>query len=94
QFSRDYLDPQKRSIGNSVQVFFTDGSKTQQVQVEYPIGHRRRRDEGIPALVRKFEAALATRFAPRQAERIKNACSSQARLEAMPVDTFMDHWAL
>ncbi|MDN5850218.1 MAG: bifunctional 2-methylcitrate dehydratase/aconitate hydratase [Nitrococcus sp.] len=94
QFSRDYLDPRKRSIGNSVQVFFTDGSRTKPVQVEYPIGHRRRRSEGLPALVRKFEAALATRFAPRQAERIKNACSSQARLEAMPVDTFMDHWVL
>ncbi|MCO6440155.1 MAG: bifunctional 2-methylcitrate dehydratase/aconitate hydratase [Nitrococcus mobilis] len=94
QFSRDYLDPQKRSIANSVQVFFTDGSKTELIRVEYPIGHRRRRSEGIPALIRKFEAALATRFAPRQAERIKNACSDQARLEAMSVDTFMDCWAL
>lgn len=94
QFSRDYLDPQKRSIGNSVQVFFADGSKTTKAQVEYPLGHRRRRDEGIPALIRKFDAALATRFAPRQAARIKNACASQERLEALPVDTFMDYWAL
>ena len=94
QFSRDYLDPQKRSIGNSVQVFFADGSNTAQAQVEYPLGHRRRRDEGIPALIRKFEAALATRFAPRQAARIKNACASQEGLEALPVDAFMDYWAL
>ncbi len=94
QFSHDYLDPQKRSIANSVQVFFADGSKTELIRVEYPIGHRRRRSEGIPALSRKFEAALATRFAPRQIERINNACSNQAHLEAIPVDTFMDCWAL
>ncbi|SEO88053.1 bifunctional 2-methylcitrate dehydratase/aconitate hydratase [Aquisalimonas asiatica] len=94
QFSKDYLDPNKRSIGNAVQVFFQDGSKTERVAVEYPIGHRRRRDEGIPVLVEKFEAALATRFAPRQAERIRHACADQRRLEELPVNVFMDLWAL
>ena len=93
-YSRDYLDPRKRSIGNSVQVLFKDGSKTEKVEVEYPIGHRRRRREGIPLLVDKFEAALATRFAPRQAKAIKAACIDQARLEAMPVHEFVDLWAL
>ncbi|MFV8836270.1 bifunctional 2-methylcitrate dehydratase/aconitate hydratase [Aquisalimonas sp. APHAB1-3] len=94
QFSKDYLDPDKRSIGNAVQVFFKDGSSTERVAVEYPIGHRRRRDEGIPVLVEKFEAALATRFAPRQAERIRHACADQRRLEELPVNVFMDLWAL
>lgn len=94
QFSRDYLDPEKRSIANAVQVFFTDGSATEKIQVEYPLGHQRRRVEGIPALIRKFEAGLASRFTPAQAERIKDACSTQGALEAMPVATFMDHWAL
>ncbi|HKJ95494.1 MAG TPA: bifunctional 2-methylcitrate dehydratase/aconitate hydratase [Gammaproteobacteria bacterium] len=94
QFSRDYLDPDKRSIGNAVQVFFTDGSSTDRVAVEYPIGHRRRRREGIPVLLDKFERALATRFAPRQTQRILDACSDHERLEAMPVHEFVDLWAL
>lgn len=94
KFSCDYLDPQKRSIGNSVQVFFADGSKTRRIVVEYPLGHRRRRKEGIPVLIEKFEAALATRFAPRQGERISNVCHDPAQLQAMPVDRFMDLWAL
>ncbi|QIT53831.1 bifunctional 2-methylcitrate dehydratase/aconitate hydratase [Aquisalimonas sp. 2447] len=94
RFSKDYLDPDKRSIGNAVQVLFKDGSSTDRVAVEYPIGHRRRRDEGIPVLVEKFDSALATRFAPRQAERIRNACADQKRLEQMPVNAFMDLWAL
>lgn len=93
-FSKDYLDPDKRSIGNAVQVFFKDGSKTDRIAVEYPIGHRRRRDEGIPVLVDKFDNALKTRFAPRQAERIRAACADQKRLEDMPVNEFMDLWAL
>ncbi|MDN3516723.1 bifunctional 2-methylcitrate dehydratase/aconitate hydratase [Aquisalimonas lutea] len=94
QFSKDYLDPDKRSIGNAVQVIFKDGSKTDRVAVEYPIGHRRRRDEGIPVLVEKFENALATRFAPRQAEAIRRACENQRALEDMPVNEFMDLWAM
>ncbi len=91
-FSEEYLDPDKRAIGNAVQVFFKDGSQTDRIAVDYPIGHRRRRDEGIPELVNKFEKALATRFAPRQAQRIEAACGDQNRLEAMPVNEFMDLW--
>ena len=91
-FSEAYLDPAKRAIGNAVQVFFNDGSHTERVAVDYPIGHRRRRDEGIPELVGKFERALAGRFAPRQAQRIEAACGDQNRLEAMPVNEFMDLW--
>jgi 2-methylcitrate dehydratase PrpD len=61
-FSRDYLDPQKRSIANSVQVYFTDGTSTERVEVEYPLGHRRRRAESRPELLRKFERNVASRL--------------------------------
>ncbi|MGD8709752.1 MAG: bifunctional 2-methylcitrate dehydratase/aconitate hydratase [Ectothiorhodospiraceae bacterium] len=93
-FSEEYLDPDKRAIGNAIQIFFKDGSKTERVQVDYPIGHRRRREEGIPVLVEKFENALSTRFAPKQAEKIKAACADQQSLEDMPVHEFVDLWAL
>ena len=69
RYTRDYLDPDKRSIANAVQVFFKDGSSTENVEVEYPIGHRRRRAEGMPLLMKKFEANLASRFAPLSARR-------------------------
>ncbi len=91
-FSRDYLDPHKRAIGNAVQVWFTDGSCTERVAVDYPIGHRRRRDEGIPKLVAKFEHNLATLFGARQHAAIVSACADQARFEASPVEEFMALW--
>jgi 2-methylcitrate dehydratase len=90
RYSREYHEPDKRSIANAIQVFFKDGSKTDKVEVEYPIGHRRRRKEGIPILEDKFRRNLATRFPARQAARIVDLCSDQARLEATPVDQFMD----
>jgi 2-methylcitrate dehydratase len=91
-FSRDYLDPEKRAIGNAVQVTFTDGSSTERVAVDYPIGHRRRRAEGIPQLEAKFESNLATLFGARQRAAIVAACADQARLEALPVADFMALW--
>jgi 2-methylcitrate dehydratase len=90
RYSRDYLDPEKRSIANSVQVFFNDGLCTEKTTVEYPIGHRRRRSEGMPLLVKKFEANLASRFAPAQCERILSLCMDPDRLLATPVDEFTD----
>ena len=93
-FTQDYFDPHKRAIGNAVQVYFKDGSKTDRVAVDYPIGHRRRRDEGIPVLEDKFQRALATRFAARRVSAIMDACGDQGRLESMPVNAFMDLWAL
>lgn len=90
QFSVDYLDPEKRSIGNAVQVFFRDGSRTERLTVEYPIGHRRRRAEGIPLLVEKFERNIATRLSPKQCRRLSALCASQAELEATPVNEFME----
>jgi 2-methylcitrate dehydratase len=90
QFTVDYLDPTKRSIGNSVQVFFRDGTQTELVAVEYPIGHRRRRKEGVPLLLEKFERNLRGRIPPRKADAILSLCSSRARLEPTAVNRFMD----
>ena len=91
-FSRDYLDPDKRAIGNALQVFFTNGSRTARAVIEYPVGHRRRRAEGIPLLLEKFHASLATRFAAAQVASIEEACADQATLEAMAVDEFVSLW--
>ncbi|MGB7815887.1 MAG: bifunctional 2-methylcitrate dehydratase/aconitate hydratase [Methylotenera sp.] len=90
QYTTDYHDPEKRSIANAIQIFFKDGSSSSNVAVEYPIGHRRRRGEGIPELVKKFQVNLARRFdASKQAD-ILALCLDHARLEATPVNTFMD----
>ncbi|MHC6224986.1 2-methylcitrate dehydratase [Pseudomonas sp. X10] len=90
RFTREYLEADKRSIANAVQVFFNDGTSTGQVTVEYPIGHRRRRAEGIPLLEEKFKANLATRFAGQRCAEIFALCKEQARLEATPVHRFVD----
>jgi 2-methylcitrate dehydratase len=89
KFTKDYLDPAKRSIGNAVQVLFRDGRSTDKVTVEYPIGHRRRRAEGVPLLLAKFEKNLRTRLAPPAAERVLQATADPARLEQMPVQDFV-----
>ena len=89
QYSRDYLDPGKRSIANALQIGFKDGSATEKIAVEYPIGHRRRRAEGIPLLEKKFITNLATRFPAKQVSAILNPCLDQQCLEAMPVNEFM-----
>ncbi|PAU56893.1 2-methylcitrate dehydratase [Pseudomonas indica] len=89
RYSREYLEADKRSIANAVQVFFTDGSATEKVEVEYPIGHRRRRAEGIPLLEEKFKANLASRFPGQRCMQIFSLCQDRARLESMPVDRFM-----
>ncbi|MGF1644839.1 MAG: 2-methylcitrate dehydratase, partial [Thiotrichales bacterium] len=90
RFTKEYLDADKRSIGNAVQVFFNDGTATEKVSVDYPIGHRRRRREGIPVLEEKFARNIATRLAAKQALALIHACSDQERLEAMPVNEFME----
>ncbi|QLF92040.1 2-methylcitrate dehydratase [Pseudomonas sp. ABC1] len=90
RYTREYLEDDKRSIANAIQVFFTDGSSTEKVAVEYPIGHRRRRVEGIPLLEEKFKANLATRFAPQRCTAIFELARDQARLEATPVHKFVD----
>jgi 2-methylcitrate dehydratase len=94
RYTKEYLDADKRSIANAVQVFFKDGTHTEKIAVEYPIGHRRRRAEGMPLLVKKFEANLASRFAPKQCEAIMTLCNDARRLDATPVDRFTDMFAL
>ena len=89
-FSKDYLDPAKRSIANAITVEFNDGTKTREVVVEYPIGHRRRRDDGIPLLVEKFRVNVARRFAAKQQQAILDVALDQKRLAAMTVNEFVD----
>lgn len=89
RFTREYLEADKRSIANAIQVFFNDGTCTGQIVVQYPIGHRRRRAQGIPLLEDKFKANLATRFVGQRCTKIFALCKDQARLEAMPVHTFV-----
>ncbi len=90
QYSIDYHDPDKRSIANAVTVHFTDGTSTPRVEVEYPIGHRRRRAEGIPLLFAKFEANLNTRFSAERVAAIKELFLDHDRLSATPVHVLMD----
>jgi 2-methylcitrate dehydratase len=92
EFSRDYLDAAKRAIGNAVQVWFADGTRTERVAIDYPIGHRRRRAEGIPQLVTKFERNLATLFGAKQRAAIAAACADQDQFESLPVEDFMALW--
>jgi 2-methylcitrate dehydratase len=88
-FTQEYYDPNKRYIGNAVQVFFKDGTAGQRVQVDYPIGHRKRREEGMPVLVKKFEASIAAHFNPKQTESIKAMFKDPVVLAAMPVSEFV-----
>jgi len=88
-FTQEYYAADKRYIGNAVQVFFRDGSRSTRVQVDFPIGHRKRRAEGMPLLVGKFTAAVDAHFAAKQAERIKALFARSAQLDALPVNELM-----
>ena len=90
KFSQDYLDPDKRSIANAITVEFADGRKLKEVVVEYPIGHRRRRKEGIPVLVEKFKTNLARRFPAKQQRAILDLALDAEKLQATPVHEFVD----
>lgn len=92
QYSKDYLDPNKRSIANAVQVFFKDGTQTEQVAVEYPIGHKRRRQEGIPLLIKKFKENLKTHYSNKQLRQILEVCDNKTRLSETDVTEFMELW--
>ncbi len=92
RYSKDYLDPDKRSIANAIQIFFKDGTKTDRIEIEYPIGHRRRRADGIPVLEAKFAAALHAHYNEKQAKSIIAICSDQAGLEKMSVKDFINAW--
>jgi 2-methylcitrate dehydratase len=88
-FTEEYYAADKRYIGNAIQVFFKDGSSTKRVAIDYPIGHRKRRAEGMPILVKKFEAAVAAHFPAKQADLIRLTFADAKKLDAMPVQEFM-----
>jgi 2-methylcitrate dehydratase len=94
EFSREYLDPEARSIANAAQVFFADGSSTPRVEVRFPIGHRRRRAEARPYLLTKFAANIATRLPARRCERLVALWHEPETLAALPVHQFMDLLAM
>ncbi len=87
-YSKDYLDPEKRSIANAMQVFFQDGSKTERIEVHYPIGHRRRRAEGIPVLQQKARDAFSAHYGKDKAAHLMSLFADRSKLEAMPVHEF------
>ena len=93
-YSQAYLDPEKRSVANAVQVFFADGTSTERVAVEYPIGHRRRRAEALPLLERKLADNAATRLPPRRVDALLGLWPDPARLAEMPVHAFMGALAI
>jgi 2-methylcitrate dehydratase len=88
-FTTEYYAADKRYIGNAIQVFFKDGSKTERVQVDYPIGHRKRRTEGMPVLIKKFEASVDEHFSAKQSTTIKALFADVKKLDALPVHEFV-----
>ena len=90
RYSKDYLADDKRSIANALQVFFKDGSQTDKVEVEYPVGHRHRRQEGIPLLERKFLNSLESTYSKEHSDKIFSLCLDQEKIEQIPVNKFMD----
>ena len=89
RYTREYLEPDKRSIANAVEVTFNDGTSTGKVEVEYPIGHRRRRKEGIPLLMSKFGSNIRTRLSEQSATSILETVSQTDSLYEMAVDDFL-----
>ena len=90
RYSRDYLDPQKRSVSNALQVLFRNGEKTERVEVQYPLGHPRRREELLPALREKCAANLSTRLAPARARKILDLFDDAGKLDAMDNGGFLN----
>jgi 2-methylcitrate dehydratase len=93
-FTRDYHDPEKRSIANGLSVELSDGTRLDEVVVEYPIGHRRRRTEGLPLLIEKFRKNLARRFPEHMQKAILDVSLNRDRLEAMPVNEYVDLYVI
>jgi 2-methylcitrate dehydratase len=93
-FTEEYYAPNKRHIGNALQVFFKDGTSTERVQVDFPIGHRKRRAEGMPVLVKKFESSVDAHFNPGQAQNIRRLFSNRASIDTLQVGELMDALAV
>ncbi len=94
RYSKDYLADDKRSIANALQVFFKDGSQTDKVEVEYPVGHRHRRQEGIPLLERKFLNSLQSIYSKERCDKIYTLYLDQKKIEQTPVNEFMDMFVI
>lgn len=94
RFTTDYFDPQRRYIGNAVQVFFNDGSSTDHISIDYPIGHRKRRGEGIPVLLKKFEAAMRGHLPSHRVQAILAATADPQALDALPIHDFVKLFTL
>ena len=90
RYTKEYLEADKRSIANAIQVFFKDGSSTEKIEVEYPLGHRRRRDEGIPVLIDKFKNNLNPIFSSSRSEDILKLCLDENKLQSTSIIEFMD----
>ena len=90
RYTKEYLEEDKRSIANAIVIYFKDGSSTEKVEVEYPIGHRRRREQGIPLLIEKFKANLSTQFSENRTKEILSLCEDQSTLENSSVIDFMN----
>ncbi len=89
RYTREYLEADKRAIANAVQIFFRDGSSTEKIEVEYPIGHRRRRAEGIPLLMEKFQANAQTCFTSEKIAEVVNLFSDVNKLDATDASEFV-----
>ncbi len=90
RFTREYLEADKRAIGNSLQVFYRDGSSSEEVVIDYPVGHRRRRDEGIPLLKAKFERYLRGHINAKKADQILAICADQQAFEVTSITQMME----
>jgi 2-methylcitrate dehydratase len=90
RFTREYLDPDKRSIGNRIEILFRDGTRTDSVEVEYPIGHRRRRTEAFPLLIEKFLASARNQLSQHQVDRIMNRWQDPNRMLKMRISEWME----
>ena len=92
RYTREYLEPEKRAIANAVQVFFRDGTTSEKVEVEYPVGHRRRRAEGLPLLVKKFRANASTRFTAGRIEELCGLFADVNQLDQLPAPEFVERF--
>jgi len=90
KFTEEYFDPDKRYIGNAIQIFFKDGSSTDRIEINYPIGHRLRREEGIPVLLKKFEDAIASHLSAKKVKKLLEMTSDQAEFAQTPITEFME----
>jgi 2-methylcitrate dehydratase len=94
EFTRGYFDPQQRSIPNSIEILFADGGASERVEVHFPVGHRRRREEGIPLLLKKFRENTATRLPAETVHLVENTLADLDRLKTMNVPEWLDVLAL